>query len=62
MDFGRIVLNIGFWIVFSVVFDAASGALFPDMSWETQAYLWVFGLCAGTILFNLGWYWFRLRR
>jgi hypothetical protein len=62
MDFGRIVLNIGFWIVFSFVFDAMSGMLFPDLSLEMWIYLWFFGLCAGTILFNLGWYWFRIRR
>ena len=62
MDFGRIILNIGFWIIFPVVFDMVSGAFFPDMSWEVQAYLLIFGLCVGTFLFNLGWYWFRLRR
>jgi hypothetical protein len=62
MDFGRIVLNIGFWIVFSFVFDAVSGALFPDLSLEMYIYLLFFGLCAGTILFNLAWYWFRIRR
>jgi hypothetical protein len=62
MDFGRIVLNIGFWIVFSFVFDAVSGTLFPDLSLEMNLYLWFFGLCAGTFIFNLGWYWFRLRR
>ena len=62
MDFGRIVLNIGFWIVFSIVFDAISSAVFPDLSWDTQIYFWFFGLCAGTLIFNLGWYWFRLRR
>jgi hypothetical protein len=62
MDFGRIVINIGFWIVFSFLFDAVSGVLFPDLSLEMWIYLWFFGLCAGTILFNLGWYWFRIRR
>jgi hypothetical protein len=62
MDFGRIVINIGFWIVFSFVFDAVSGALFPDLPLEMYIYLLVFGLVAGTILFNLGWYWFRIRQ
>jgi hypothetical protein len=62
MDFGRIVLNIGFWIIFSFIFDALSGILFPDLSLEMLIYLWFFGLCAGTILFNLGWYWFRIRQ
>jgi hypothetical protein len=62
MDFFRIVLNIGFWIIFSFVFDALSDSLVPDLSLEMWIYLWFFGLCAGTILFNLGWYWFRIRR
>jgi hypothetical protein len=62
MDFQRIILNIGFWIFFSFAFDAVSGAVFPDLSWENLIYLWFFGLCAGTLIFNLGWYWFRLRR
>jgi hypothetical protein len=62
MDFGRIVLNIAFWIVFSFIFDAVSGILFPDLSLEMYIYLLFFGLCAGTILFNLGLYWFRIRR
>jgi len=62
MDFGRIVLNIGFWIAFSFMFDTISGALFPDLSWDALIYLWFFGLCIGTLIFNLGWYWFRLRR
>jgi hypothetical protein len=62
MDSGRILLNVGFWIVFSFGFDAISGALFPDLAWDTQLYLWFFGLCAGTLIFNLAWYWFRIRR
>jgi hypothetical protein len=62
LDVGRIVLNIGFWIVFSVLFDNVSGALFPDLPLEIYIYLWFFGLCAGTFIFNLGWYWFRIRR
>jgi len=62
MDFGRIFLNIGFWIVFSFVFDAVSSAFFPDLPWETQIYVWFFTLLAGTLIFNLGWYWFRLHR
>ena len=62
MDFERIILNIGFWIVFSFAFDAVSGAVFPDLSWETQIYLLFFALMVGTLIFNLGWYWFRLRR
>ncbi|MHB8052755.1 MAG: hypothetical protein ACYDEZ_05650 [Methanoregula sp.] len=62
MDSGRIILNIVFWLVFSFAFDAVSGAFFPDLSWETQIYVWFFALCAGTLIFNLGWYWFRLRR
>jgi hypothetical protein len=61
MDFGRIVINIGFWIVFSFIFDAVSGLLFPDLPLEMYIYLLVFGLVAGTIIFNLGWYWFRIR-
>jgi len=62
MDVSRIVLNIGFWIIFSFVFDVVSGALFPDLSPEMYIYFWFFGLCAGTLIFNLGWYWFRIRR
>jgi hypothetical protein len=62
MDIWRIILNIGFWIVFSFAFDAVSSVIFPDLSWGTQIYLWVFALIAGTLIFNLGWYWFRLRR
>ncbi|HXX54945.1 MAG TPA: hypothetical protein VEI81_02485 [Methanoregula sp.] len=62
MDYGRVVLNIGFWVIFSAAFDAVSGTLFPDLSWDMQIYLWFFGLCAGTLVFNLGYYWFRLRR
>jgi hypothetical protein len=62
MDYGRIVLNIGFWLAFSFVFDAISGALFPDLSWDILIYLWFFGLCTGTFIFNFGWYWFRLRQ
>jgi hypothetical protein len=61
MDFGRIVINIGFWIVFSFIFDAVSGLLFPDLPLEMYICLLVFGLVAGTIIFNLGWYWFRIR-
>ena len=62
MDSKRIILNIGFWIVFSFAFDAISGMVFPDLAWDTQLYLWFFGLCAGTLIFNLGWYWLRIRR
>jgi len=51
-----------FWIVFSFAFDAASGTFFPDLSWDARISLWFFGLCAGTLIFNPGWYWFWLRR
>ena len=62
MDYKRALLNIGFWIVFSFAFEALSGMLFPDLSLEMTIYLWFFGLCAGTLIFNLGYYRFRLRR
>jgi hypothetical protein len=62
MDYGRFILNLGFWIMYSIVFDAISGILFPDFSWDMQIYLWFFGLCAGTLIFNLMWYWFKIRR
>lgn len=62
MDSGRIVVNIAFWLVFSFLFDAVSGALFPDLSLEMTLYLWFFGLLAGTFIFNIGWYWFRIRQ
>ena len=62
MDGSRILVNIAFWIVFSFLFDAVSSALFPDLPFETYIYLWFFGLFAGTILFNIGWYWIRIRR
>jgi hypothetical protein len=62
MDYGRFILNLGFWIMYSIVFDAISGILFPDLSWDMQIYLWFFGLCAGTLIFNLIWYWFKIRR
>lgn len=62
MDYGRIVLNIGFWIIFSFVFDAVSETLFPDLSWDMWIYLWFIGLCAGTLIFNLLWYWFKISR
>jgi len=62
MNSGRIIVNIGFWILFSFFFDAVSGALFPDLTMESYLMVWFFGLFAGTILFNLGWYWFTIRR
>ena len=61
MDSKRILLNIGFWIVFSFAFDAVSGLLFPDMTVEATLFLWFIGLCAGTFLFNAAWYWFTIR-
>ena len=62
MDGKRIILNIGFWILFSFAFDAVTGALFPDIPLETMIWLWFFGLIAGTVLFNLAWYWIVIRR
>lgn len=62
MDYCRFMVNCAFWIVFSFVFEAVTGVLVPDLSFETGIYLWFFGLIAGTFLFNLGWYWFRIRR
>ncbi len=62
MDYGRVFLNIGFWIVFSFAFDALSGILFPDLSLDATLFLWFTGMLIGTILFNVVWYWFTLRR
>jgi hypothetical protein len=62
MDYRRIFLNIGFWIVFSYAFDAVSGILFPDLSLDATLFLWFTGLLIGTIFFNVVWYWFTLRR
>ena len=62
MDNSRLILNIGFWIIFSLVFDPVSSFLFPDFSWDMQIWLWFIGLCLGTLIFNLCWYWIRLRQ
>jgi hypothetical protein len=62
MDSKRIILNLGFWIIFSCAFDAASGVLFPDLPWDMLIWLWFFGLIAGTFIFNVGWYWLMIRR
>jgi hypothetical protein len=62
MDSSRIFLNIAFWIVFSFAFDAVSGFLFPDMSMDATLFLWFIGLCTGTFLFNVAWYWFTIRQ
>lgn len=62
MDTGRILLTIGFWLVFPFAFDAVSSAVFPDLSWEGWIILWFTGLCAGTFIVNAAWYWFRIRR
>jgi hypothetical protein len=60
MNGSRILLNIVFWIVFSVFFDFFSNLLLPDLAWDAQLFLWFFALVAGTILFNV--LWFRIRR
>ena len=60
MNTGRILLNIVFWIVYSILFDFLSDLLFPDLAWDAQLFLWFFSLIAGTILFNI--LWFRIRR
>jgi len=62
MDHSRIFLNIVFWIVFSFAFDAVSSAVVPDLSLEATIFLWFIGLCIGTLIFNVLWYWLRLRR
>jgi hypothetical protein len=62
MDHSRIFLNILFWIVFSFAFDAVSSAVFPDLSMEATIFLWFIGLCIGTLLINVSWYWLRLRQ
>jgi hypothetical protein len=61
MDYRRIFLNIGFWIVFSFAFDALSGFVFPDLSLDATLFLWFSGLLTGTLIFNVLWYWFSLR-
>ncbi len=55
MNYGRFILNLGFWITYSVIFDVISGTLFPDLSLDMQIYLWFFGLCTGTFIFNFLW-------
>jgi hypothetical protein len=60
MNGSRILLNIVFWIVFSVFFDFFSNLLLPDLALDAQLFLWFFALVAGTILFNV--LWFRIRR
>jgi len=62
MDSSRLILNIGFWIIFSLVFDPVSSFIFSDLSWDMQIWLWFIGLCLGTFIFNLCWYWIRLRQ
>jgi hypothetical protein len=62
MDNSRLILNIGFWIIFTIVFDPVSSFLFPNISWDMQLWLWFIGLCLGTLIFNLCWYWIRLRQ
>ena len=42
MDYGRVFLNIGFWIVLSFAFDAASGIIFPDLSLDATLFLIIF--------------------
>ncbi|MGA2120883.1 MAG: hypothetical protein ABSG49_02430 [Methanoregula sp.] len=61
MDYRRIFLNVGFWIVFSFTFDALSGFVFPDLSLDATLFLWFSGLLTGTLIFNVLWYWFSLR-
>ena len=51
MNGSRILLNIVFWIVFSVFFDFFSNLLLPDLAWDAQLFLWFFALVAGIILF-----------
>lgn len=62
MDSRRIVLNIGFWIIFSILFDSMSGLVFPDLSMDATPFFWFTGLCLGTFLFNAAWYWFEIRQ
>jgi hypothetical protein len=62
MDVRRLLLNVGFWIIYSFTFDAVSGLVFPDISPDTTLFLWFAGLCTGTFLFNAAWYWFTIRR
>jgi hypothetical protein len=62
MDRSRIFLNIGFWIVFSFAFDAVSSAVFPGLSLDATILFWFVGLCIGTLIFNVSWYWLRVRR
>jgi hypothetical protein len=62
MDSSRIILNIGFWIVFSFAFDEGSAFLFPGLSQDATIFLWFSGLCIGTLIFNVVWYRLRLHR
>lgn len=62
MNSRRLFLNIGFWIIFSAVFDPASSFFFPDLPMDAALMLWFSGLCIGTFLFNLCWYFLAIRR
>jgi len=62
MDNSRIFLTIGFWILFSVAFEAITSAVLPDLSLEGTIFLWFIGLCIGTFIINVSWYWLRLRQ
>jgi len=62
MDHSRIFLTIGFWVIFSVAFDAITTTLLPDLSFEATIFIWFIGLCIGTLMVNGTWYWLRLHQ
>jgi hypothetical protein len=62
MDHSRIFFTVGFWVIFSIAFDAITNTIVPDLSFEATIFLWFIGMFIGTIIVNGAWYWLRLRQ